>query len=44
MQIKAGLSQRSAMTLDAPDAYACVVSKHHVVEPFHLSDADAAAF
>ena len=24
--------------------YACVVSKHHVVEPFHLSDADSAAF
>lgn len=24
--------------------YACVVSKHHVVEPFHLAAADAAAF
>jgi diadenosine tetraphosphate (Ap4A) HIT family hydrolase len=24
--------------------YACVVSKHHVVEPFHLGVSDAAAF
>lgn len=24
--------------------YACVVSKHHVVEPFHLSSDDSAAF
>lgn len=30
---------------DAPlPGYACVVSKHHVVEPFHLSGPDGAAF